>query len=190
MKNSFIFCLSVSFIVIVLTSCKYQHKNISNIITSDTLLTKTISFPTSLLILKGSQFQKIDSLLFRIKDKTKIISIIDGSCPKCIINQLNNIDSTFNRILPEDDYMVFILNVSKADSVFFMRNLQPIIKATGVILWDNNFNFERQNNLFTRNSNLRTFMVNKENKIIQYGNPVLIPDVIFEYEKKLKRLIK
>lgn len=190
MKKNVIYYLIVFFTIIILTSCKYLHKNNNNIITSDTLLTKTISFPNSLLILDGNQFQKIDSFIFKTEDKTKVISIMDGNCPKCIVNQLNNIDSIFNGILHDDDFLIFILNVNKQDSVFFMCNLQPAIKATGVILWDSNYNFERQNNLFTPNANLRTFMVNKKNRIIQYGNPVMKPDVIFEYIERLKSLIK
>nr|MDA3779167.1 hypothetical protein [Bacteroidales bacterium] len=137
------------------------------------------------LKLEGTRLFKTDSLIAEIEGKTKIISIIDGNCMKCIINELNKIDSTFNSILNDDDLLIFILNVNKYDSVFFMRNLQPAIKATGIILWDNSYNFEQQNNLLTYDKNLRTFMINRKNKIIQYGNPVMNPDVIFEYKKKL-----
>ncbi len=187
MKKSVIYHPFVLFIIIFLTSCKNQHENKNSTIASDTLLTKTIFFPNSLLKLDGNQFQKIDSFIFEIEDKTKIISIVDGNCVKCIINQLNAIDSIFNSILHDDDnLLIFILNVNKEDSAFFMRNLRPEIKATGVILWDSNYNFERQNHLFTPNMNLRTFMINNENKIIQYGNPIMNPDVIFEYQEKLE----
>jgi len=173
-------------VIVIFTSCKHQHGN-SNNTTLDTLLTKTIIFPNSLLKLNGTQFQRTDSFLSEIEDKLKIISIIDGNCMKCFVNQLNKIDSTFNSIMPGDDNLViFILNVSKEDSVYFMRHLQPAINATGIILWDNNYNFERQNSLFTPKMNLRTFMVNKKNKIIQYGNPIMNPDVIFEYQEKLE----
>ena len=175
-------------VIIIIASCKHQHSNSnSNNTTLDTLLAKTIIFPNNLLKLNGTQFQRTDSFISEIKDKTKVISIIDGNCMKCIINQLNKIDSTFNSIILDDDNLViFILNVSTKDSVYFMRHLQPAIKATGIILWDNNYNFERQNNLFTPDVNLRTFMINKKNKIIQYGNPIMNPDVIFEYQEKLE----
>ena len=175
-------------VIIIIASCKHQHSNSnSNNTTLDTLLAKTIIFPNNLLKLNGTQFQRTDSFISEIEDKTKIVSIIDGNCMKCIINQLNKIDSVFNNFMPGDDNLViFILNVSKEDSVYFMRHLQPAIKATGIILWDNNFNFERQNNLFTPDVNLRTFMINNENKIIQYGNPIMNPDVIFEYQEKLE----
>ncbi|MGE0077540.1 MAG: hypothetical protein AB7S48_06745 [Bacteroidales bacterium] len=154
---------------------------------ADSLLTKTITFPSNLTQLNGTSFQSIDSFLFNNDSKTKIVSIIDGTCAKCIINQMNKIDSTFGSILLDsDNIMVFILNVSQHDSAYFMRNLQPIINANGIILWDNNYNFERYNKLLTTDINLRTFMVNKENKIVQYGNPLMHPDAIWEYKAKLE----
>ena len=186
MKNSGSYSLVVFVVIVITASCKHQKSN-CNDITTDTLLAKTIIFPSSLLMLNGTQFQRTDSFIYEIEDKLKIISIIDGNCIKCILNQLNKIDSTFNSImLGDDNLVIFILNVSKEDSVYFMRHLQPAIKATGIILWDNNYNFERQNNLFTPKVNLRTFMINNENKIIQYGNPIMNPDVIFEYQEKLE----
>ena len=191
MKNNILYYQFVFFVIIILTSCSSKLKKNNNSITSDTLLTKTIFFPNSLLKLHGTQFQKIDSFILRIENKTKIISIIDGTCMSCIINLLNTTDSAFKSIILKDNtLLVFILNVSKRDSAFFMRNLQPAIKVGGIILWDNNYNFERQNNLFTSDVNLRTFMVNKKNRIIQYGNPIMKPDVIFEYKEKLKSSIK
>ncbi|MGE0077537.1 MAG: hypothetical protein AB7S48_06730 [Bacteroidales bacterium] len=155
--------------------------------TPDTLLTKTVSFPSSLIQLKGDKFQSIDSFTIQNEGKTKIISIIDGTCMKCIINQMNKLDSTFSSILIDsDNIMVFILNVNKHDSTFFMRNLQPAINAKGIILWDNNYIFEQHNKLLTPDMNLRTFMINQQNKIIQFGNPLMHPDVIWEYKAKLE----
>ena len=186
MKNNTLYSLAIFVLIVIIASCRHQHSN-SNNTTLDTLLTKTIIFPNSLLKLNGTQFQKTDSFIFKTEDKTKIISIIDGNCMKCIVYQLNRIDSIFNSILLDDNdnVLIFILNVNEEDSAYFMRNIEPAIEATGVILWDNNYNFERQNNLFTTNLNLRTFMINDENRIIQYGNPIMHPCVISEYQDKL-----
>lgn len=184
MKN-YLYTL-LGFSLLVFFSCVNDEKKAVNE-TSDTLLTKTISFPKSLIQLDGTKFQDIDSFITQNEGKTKIISIIDGTCMKCIINQMNEIDSTFGSILLDsDNIMLFILNVSKQDSTFFMRNLQPAINAKGIVLWDNNYNFERYNNLLTTNINLRTFMVDKHNKIVQYGNPLMHPEVIYEYMAKLE----
>ena len=165
------------------TSCKTKQQN-EEILTSKTLLNKTITFPNSLTELDGIEFHKTDSL--KLEETTKIISIIDGNCMKCIITQLNKLDSIFNDILHDKkSTLIFILNVHPDDSVFFMNNLQPAINASATILWDNNYNFERTNDLFTPDINLRTFMVNENNKIIQYGNPILHPNILSKYSEKL-----
>lgn len=83
--------------IIFLAACKYQNRKESSII-SRNLFTKKIFFPNCLLELKDHKFEKIDSFLYETKGKKKIISIIDGTCMKCIVNQLNKIDSAFNHI--------------------------------------------------------------------------------------------
>jgi hypothetical protein len=191
MKNFTQLFIGLFSIMFIFASCSDKHKKTNHIITSDTLLSKTIQFPGSLFILNRPNLQNIDSFILKTKGKTKIISIVDGTCMDCIINNLNKTDSIFNSIfLNENDMMIFILNVSKRDSVFFARNLLPAIDADGIILWDNNYNFERQNKLFSSSMNLRTFMLNDKNQIIQYGNPILNPSVIIEYKEKLQRLKK
>lgn len=186
MRNASLYFILIFVGVVILTSCKHQSSN-NKTNTEDTLLTKTIVFPENLLKLEGAEFLDIDSFISEVENKTKIFSIIDGNCPKCIVKLLNRTDSLFNDIIIDDEIvMIFILNVSKKDSAFFMRNLQPEINAVGNLLWDNNYNFERLNKLFTPDMNLRTFMVNSENKIIQYGNPVMHPNVIYEYQEKLE----
>ena len=89
--------------------------------------------------------------------------------------------------MQDDDLLVFILNVKQEDLDYFMQNLQPLIIASGTILWDSNYFFERQNNLLTTDRNLRTFMINDENMIIQYGNPIMNPEVTFKYKKLLSK---
>ena len=186
MRNKIIYFGLFFSALIFLASCKNQGKG-NNGIGQDTLLAKTISFSDRLSILDDSQFKNINLLRPEIVNKKKIVSIIDGTCMSCVINQLNKVDSTFKTILTDDQsVMIFILNVNKADSSYFMLNLQPSIKAAGVILWDNNYNFERENKLFTSNSFLRTFMTNEKDKIVLVGNPVMNPDIISEYQAKLK----
>ncbi len=167
----------------IIVSCNPQSRNTEN----NSLLTKTIVFPDSLLMLNGTHFQKIDSFLVETKNKNKIISIIDVNCVKCIILQLNKIDSIFNSIIRNDNsIMVFVLNLNKGDSTHFMRDLQPIIKAKGILLWDSAYHFELVNDLLTNDLNERIFMLNKENIIVQYGNPIINTEVISEYKKKLR----
>jgi len=186
MKSSFLLKMIVVYSGLFFMSCNIQQGS-NNSQTSDTLLAKTITFPRSLSKFRGSQLQPIDSFLLDIDGKRKVISIIDGTCMKCIIYQLNRIDSIFNATLPEDDdiVLIFVLNVFKEDSVFFMRNLYPEIRALGILLWDNDYNFERENQMFTPDEYLRTFLTDHNNRIVQYGNPIMNPDIIAEYRKKL-----
>src|SRR5690606_24989973 len=98
----------------------------------------------------------------------------------------NALDSLFNTIRQEDSQMIFILNVKKADSLYFTLNLMPAIKAKSVILWDNDYHFESRNRLFTPNPYLRTFLTNSEARIIHYGDPLITQELVSVYQEKLK----
>ncbi|TAJ11013.1 hypothetical protein DMA11_18425 [Marinilabiliaceae bacterium JC017] len=81
---------------------------------------KTISFPVSLKQLEVGKLNPIDSFLRESANRSKIISIVDGDCVKCIVNHLNALDSVFNSlIIPNTQQVVFVLNVSRKDSAFF-----------------------------------------------------------------------
>lgn len=124
----------------------------------------------------------INSFLSKTYNQIKIISIIVGTCPKCITSQLNYNDSIFSTLLDNNKaHLAFILNVPTADSAYFMKHYHTYIDANSTILWDNNYNFERANKLFTADENLRTFMTNRRNKIVVYGNPLFYPRVIDKY---------
>lgn len=181
MRKSFL--IVIILVIITFISCKYKSSSKIEK-TSDTLLSKQIIFPKSLFKLDGVQVSNIDSLLGEIENKIKIISIVDGACPKCITNQLNYTDSLFGSIIENEDvHLIFILNVFSEDSAYFMRHTQPYISAKkGIVLWDNNYNFEKKNKLFAPDENLRTFMVDGHNKIVVYGNPVLNKEIIYKYK--------
>lgn len=154
---------------------------------ADTLLSRKISFPKSLSLLESGRFRTLDSVRVEWKGRKKIISLVDGTCPSCIMHQLNAMDSAFTRILLEHDcVLIFILNVSKADSGYFMLNVQQAIKAKGIVLRDDSYAFETQNKLLTEDMNLRTFMTDRENRIIQYGNPLMNPGLLARYQENLK----
>lgn len=171
---------------IILTSCTYNNSN-NHTIPSDSICSKTISFPKSLQKLNADKFSSIDSFLLEIENKNNIISIIDISCEKCT-DGINTIDSVFNTILKNEDNLIFIFNFKKIDSAYFMYRILPKIHVTASILWDNNYSFERQNSLFTTEMNMRTFMINDKDKVIVYGNPIINPKVLYEYQAKLEDL--
>ncbi len=181
------YMIMITTIVAIITntvSCNNHDKHANT--ASDTLLYKKITFPDSLFLLDDLMLKKPDSLIMQIRNKTKIISIIDGDCVKCIVMQLNKLDNIFNSILSNNNGVyITILNVRKQDSAYFMHNIQPLIDANGIILWDDNYHFESQNKLFTKHRNLRTFMISANNKIIQYGNPIIHPEVLSQYKEKL-----
>ncbi|MCG8410125.1 MAG: hypothetical protein MI739_02450 [Bacteroidales bacterium] len=173
-------------IVSTLFSCKKHIRTIQKQ-QKDTLLSREIIFPNQLKLFKNKRFSQIDSFLLNTKGKTKLISIVDGNCPKCIDNQLNRIDASLEFITDNpNSELIFILNVLSEDSVYFMRHIESSINTQATILWDNNYNFESCNKLFTPDINLRTFMIDSDNRIVQYGNPLFNPDVISKYRDKLK----
>jgi len=175
-------------LLIIGSSCIRWQKNDAETL-NDTLFNRTIVFPTSLHPLKGDVFDNVDTTLYTLEGKLKVISIIDGICMTCIIEQLNKMDMIFSEIMKNktNTQMVFILNVHSRDSSYFIHNLQPAIQAKGIILWDSNYNFETVNQLFTPDINSRTFLLDRENKIILYGNPIMKPELLIKYKEKLEQ---
>ncbi len=185
MKRYIVFIISILYITVGCTYNKHTNEQKRNL--CDTLFSKKVRFPKDLKILNGKQFDSIDSFIVNSSKKNNIISIVDGNCAKCVVFHLNKIDSIFHSIVSNTNtQVVFVLNVSKEDSAFFMQNFQPLINVSGDILWDSNFYFEQFNDLLTPDINLRTFMTNKEGQIVQYGNPILHSDVIAGYREELK----
>jgi hypothetical protein len=175
--------------LLLFLSCKNSVDSHSNFVNDkiDTLLAKTIFLPENLIQLSSDGHYRADSFRVELAGKKSIISIIDGTCMKCVIDQLNALDSLFNAMQPEtDSQMIFILNVKKADSLYFTLNLMPAIKAKNIILWDNDYHFENRNKLFTPHAYLRTFLTNSEGRIIQYGNPLINQNLVSVYQEKLK----
>lgn len=165
-----------------LISCKDFKKSTGG----NKMLVKKIAFPKDLLVLRNDTLSNCDSILDSSVGVPKIISIVDANCVKCIVNHMNALDSVFQEIVSNRNAkMYFILNVNDGDSAYFMRNLSSYINTKFPVLWDNNYNFERCNNLFTPDRNLRTFLTNDQDQIIQYGNPILDPGVIDLYKDKL-----
>lgn len=154
---------------------------------TDKWIGKKVYFPDQLKLLQDTIFYSIDIFEKEYINKNKVVSIVDVSCIKCILNQINKIDSTFNRILENDtnSVLVFVLNVHSSDSTYFMMNLWPMINTKGIILWDNNFNFEHENDLFTPELDQRTFMINSKNIIVCIGSPISNPNAIGKYQKEL-----
>lgn len=188
MKTNFPIWLSLAVLILII-SCRNKQNNTTDgsANLTDSLLSKTISFPRGLRILGIKQSHLYDSIMKRLRDQNKMISIIDATCMTCIIDQVNALDSVFNHaIFKEGTRMIFILNLKKTDSVYFALNLQPAIRATGLLFLDQNYDFEKTNGMLTSNRYLRTFMTNSDGRIVQYGDPLTDSTLILAYKSRLR----
>lgn len=174
-RMNFTFVIITICLTFVANSCIQSIRNRDSDVNA--WLGKTISFPRELKQLKDTMFYSLDIFEKENNNKNMIVSIVDASCLKCIFRQINITDSLFSIKFVNDtnNVMVFVINVQSLDSLSFKANLLRETRTEGVILWDNNFNFERENDLFTRDLNQRTFMMNPNNKIVQVGNSLLYP---------------
>lgn len=166
--------------LIVLLSCNSNKNTAGDIIYKG----KNIVFPKNTYVLRNRYTVKNNEhFLDSISHKYKILSIVDATCASCIIDRMNYLDSLFNTIIHYDNTeIIFVLNVNKKDSSNFMRNLYDLIQINGNLLWDTNFNFERENKLFSDDKNHRTFLINSSNKVELYGDPLINQQILQEYE--------
>lgn len=151
---------------------------------------KKIIFPDKLKLLEDSIFYPVNTFVNANRNKRKIISIVDGSCSKCILGQLNKIDSVLSLLIKGDTNTVatLVLNVDSQDSASFMIALYPLIKAKNPILWDGNFSFESENDIFTQFPEQRTFMTDDNSHIVLIGNPLYSEEVKELYKRYLLNL--
>lgn len=165
----------------VFCSCKTEKKGSRN----EEISQKNISYPSNLKLLSNGTLLEIDSAIRFLEGKLKIISVVDGVCMKCVINDLNETDKVFQEIISVNDNstVVYILNVTPADSAFFRKNFEHLIDVNGMIFWDNSFEFERTNGLLSPNKKNRTFILDDRNQIVLLGNPLFDMDKMEEYQR-------
>lgn len=123
--------------------------------------------------------------------KKKIVSIVDGVCMKCVINDLNQADILFREITKENilAQTIYVLNVPAADTIYFFRHFEPSIDVKGIILWDDAYTFETTNDLLTTDRNRRTFLLDKNNNIKFFGHPLYNSTIIEKYKSDLSETI-
>ncbi|MCH7399043.1 hypothetical protein MM236_13645 [Belliella sp. DSM 107340] len=146
-----------------------------------------VEFNRNLKLLISGKLYDPDSILTQFMPKKKIISIVDGVCMKCVINDLNQADMLFREITEENTLAqtIYVLNVPPADSIYFLRHFEPSIDVKGIILWDDGYTFENSNDLLTADRNLRTFLLDGKNKIKFFGHPLYDPKLIEKYKDRL-----
>lgn len=172
-------------------SCKDQTESneIRKIIAQQ--MGKEITFPTKLRELRNSEFNSLDSLKKEIKNKIKIISIIDATCVKCIYNNMNKLDSLINNSFEPNTNLVkiFILNFPQQDSARFLSDLYPLISSNAYLLWDRDYSFERENDILTDKAGLRTFLLDRSNKITTIGSPLYYPKILEVYKEQVEKTL-
>ncbi len=182
MKQFFRIFLQYVFVLAFCFSCTKGQK-----VEKDKWEDKELVFPNSLLQLKNGKCVSLTTFRQDLKGKRKVVTIIDATCRKCIIGQLNKTDSLFGELLKGTaTQMVFVLNVNPADSLYFMTTLYPDVKAKGLLLWDNGYHFETDNDILTEHVTRRTFLLDENNKIIQVGNPLYNAKLLAKYKLRLK----
>lgn len=147
-------------------------------------LNKTIVFPQSLLVLDDYKFYSSDVFLGEVNTRPIVISIVDASCMKCVVTNINITDSIFYNAFKVNEVvadLVFVLNISKGDSALFLSNIYPNLKVKGTILWDNSFQFETVNNLFTSEMSDRTLLVDANDRVRLVGSPLYNSGILEEY---------
>lgn len=167
LSNYFVLLL----ITLNITSCQQHSSKISK--EQDTIIGRTIHFSDSLLFWTDGQLQNIENFRNRIKGIYKIIYIIDGTCPKCIFETLNQTDSLFYKLGFTNEFeRVTIVNSGNTSLRDVARELIPLIRIKTNILLDRNFNFEKENKLLSPNLADRCYLLNESDKIILSGNPL------------------
>ncbi|HRR11040.1 MAG: hypothetical protein KBA42_06410 [Bacteroidales bacterium] len=171
-------------------SCSHSPRpRTSNPGLADTILGKSISFPKGLALIANEELNNPDSLLENIGLTPFVVTIIDASCPKCIVYHLNAVDSILCNNLPEYVGRVYVLNIKPIAVRHFFRELYPEIRVCrAVLLADTSYQFERANGInATANPNNRVFMV-ADGRIAAYGDPIYQPGLVNQYLNELIQL--
>ena len=107
-----LFARSISVLLFIIILCSCNNRNNFSKNETDSLLYKIIHFPNDLFELRENEFLEITHFLNRISGKKKVVSIVDASCMKCIVNELNKLDSVFSPIcIGNNVELIFILVV-------------------------------------------------------------------------------
>lgn len=132
-----------------------------------------------------------DDKLKLFNNEFKVVSIVDVTCMKCIFTNLNKSSEIFERLKNDFDSLgiYYVLNYKIKDSISFIKNILPKIKTKGTLLIDDNYNFERSNQLFTKDVKRRTFLIDKNNCIRVVGNPIYNRALINDYKNTILDLI-
>ncbi|MCC5921023.1 MAG: hypothetical protein LAT68_12575 [Cyclobacteriaceae bacterium] len=167
-----------------LNSCVQNENNLEG---EEGFNKQQIFYSSNLLILKDNKLVKTSKSDW--SNSSKLISIVDGVCMKCVVNDLNFMDSVFIALTRNSDVdVIHVLNVLSKDSLNFRTQFEPHLDVKGKVFWDSSYNFESQNNILVADKNRRVFLVDSNDYVKIIGNPVFDQDINIAYQKLLNEL--
>lgn len=151
----------IIFIILLLLSCN-KNTRIYNEIRG--LSNQKISFVEGFTELRCNSSVKLDSLL---KKEIKIVSYIDNiPCTSCALRTLKLWQREINNI---DNDIAYIIVVYADDRTFI--NMADTISLDLPLMYYDSNKFGESNNLEGLLARNRTFLLNKDNKVVLVGEP-------------------
>ncbi|TAL68748.1 MAG: hypothetical protein EPN88_06975 [Bacteroidetes bacterium] len=168
-----------------LNSDNQKKKEIEKVV--ETWHGKQIIFPDSIFILEKEILYPVEVNPLN-SGKLKLLTLVSGDCMSCIEN-LNKWSHFLDSLRSFSDIKLVVIIIT-SDLDRFIKDFYPLINDDFTLYIDVAFNF-----LITyqmpEDLTLRTFLLDKTNKVLLIGNPIYRNEIkrlyinkIIEYEKK------
>ena len=184
MKKYYTFLLLAVILVYLFSACKNHNKTTKKV---NQYLGETIFLPKdSIFILKNDSILPIKSFHLNT-NKVKIVTSIDAQCHLCI----HQLDQWKQEMIKKykDHPLQFIFYLNTENYELFKRKFYHRISGSYPFLVDTTNAFIGKNNLPKSDKRFHTFLLDKNNKAIIVGNPLLTTKVkqlyIDEINKRL-----
>lgn len=139
--------------------------NCSNI--DNKFLNRELQLPEELAIIENNELVNVSDTL-QVSDSKKIIFFLNGNCLKCL-GQLQLLQEIIDNT--PGDYEIWIM-VFTSQINNFITNIYPKIEIKAKFFYNENNLIERENNLTGFYKYGNTIILDNNNKIISYGDPV------------------
>jgi len=146
-------------------------------------LGKSVSFPDSVNIIKHGKLEYVESNIL-LHECYKIITFISGDCEKCLEN-LKAWESYSESIhfIPEVDLIIVLVMTNM--NVFEKKYIAKVHERVPLIV-DSDMDIFRINEL-PQNWELRTFLLDQQNRILVVGNPVSNKSIHQLYKAQIEK---
>lgn len=154
-------------------SCNENTQNRQKLIVTENIITelkgKQIFIPDSVAFIYKDSIYKTNILNAKNK-KFTIISIINGDCNICVESLQKWKDDFIDEL--DTGKVAYNFYISTEKTYNFMIAIYPQINLDLPLILDTSEYFIRQNKLDKYDDRFRTFLLDKDNKIILTGNPI------------------